>query len=85
MGPLSEEDPWDPGSESPDRLTHSQQAPLLPTWGSKACFGEGFNPQDLLRDSHHLRALVGNWMVLGVEENWLEPETKLRGPWDSVT
>ena len=38
---------------------HSQQAPLLPTWGppgSKAGLGERFNLQDLLKDGHHLRS-----------------------------
>lgn len=36
-------------------LTHSQQAPLLPTWRPKQGLGEGFKSQDLLRDGPHLK------------------------------
>lgn len=43
------------GWQSPDRLTHSQQAPLLPTWHLKQGLGEGFKSQDPLRDGPHLR------------------------------
>lgn len=77
VSPLSEQDPGDTGVI---RQTHSQQALLLPAWeppGSKAGLGEGFNPQDLLRDDHHPRGFLGNFTAL---ENWLYPDTMLRGP-----
>lgn len=28
--------------------------------------------------------MVGNWIVLGMEENWLEPEATFRGPRDRM-
>lgn len=50
--------------------------------GSKAGLGEGFNPQDLLRDGHHLRSF-GRELTGPGDGGQLAVLTTLRGPWDT--
>lgn len=46
--------------------------------------GEGFNHRSSSEMAIVGGALAGNWTVLGIEENWLEPETTFKEPWDSI-